>query len=133
MDSAAQLGLGGVPLLGILEGDVGGSVVHHSKGAHPKVVAQPGHHPELEEAQEPGVVDDGWECNAHEGIHRRQTDLHLYTWCMVRHRLCRPLESAVKVRLPFKAYDRSANGISDDYAAYRLTKLQQVAAAAIDV
>ena len=70
MDSAAELSLGGVPLLGILEGDVGGGVVHHCEGAHPEVVAQPRHHPELEEAQNTGVVDDGRERNAHEGIHR---------------------------------------------------------------
>ena len=66
---AAELGLGSIPFLGILEGDVGGSVVHHCEGAHPKVVAQPGHHPELEEAQDPSVIDDGRERNAHEGIH----------------------------------------------------------------
>lgn len=69
MDSAAELGLGSVPLLGILEGDVGGGVVHHCERAHPEVVAQPGHHPELEEAQDASVVDDGGEGNAHEGIH----------------------------------------------------------------
>lgn len=69
VDSASELSLCGVPLLGILEGDVGGSVVHHCKGAHPEVVPQPGHHPELEEPKDAGVIDDGGECNAHEGVH----------------------------------------------------------------
>lgn len=69
MNSATELGLSRIPLLGVLEGDVGGSVVHHCEGAHPEVVAQPGHHPELEEAQDAGGVDDGGEDNAHEGIH----------------------------------------------------------------
>ena len=65
---ASKLGLGSTPVLGSLEGDVGGGVVHHCEGAHPEVVAQPGHQPELEEAHNAGVVDDGGECNAHEGI-----------------------------------------------------------------
>ena len=69
MHSAAELGLGGVPLLGVLEGNVGGRVMHHREGAHPEVVPQPGHDPELEEAQNAGVVDDGGKYDAHEGVH----------------------------------------------------------------
>ena len=63
------VGLSSAPVLGGLEGDVGGGVVHHGEGAHPEVVPQPGHEPELEEAHNAGVVDDGGEGNGHEGIH----------------------------------------------------------------
>ena len=77
MHGASKLGLGSAPVLGSLEGDVGGGVVHHREGAHPEVVPQPGHQPELEEAHDAGVVDDGRECNAHEGIHCCQADLDL--------------------------------------------------------
>lgn len=67
--SAGKLGLSCTPVLGSPEGDVGGGVVHHCEGAHPEVVAQPGHEPELDEAHYASVVDDGREGNAHEGVH----------------------------------------------------------------
>ena len=77
MYSAAELGLCSIPVLGILEGDVGGGVVDHSECAHPEVVAQPGHQPELEEARDACVVDEGRESYGHEAIHCCQADLHL--------------------------------------------------------
>ena len=77
MYSATELCLGSVPVLGILEGDVGGCVVHHREGAHPEMVAQPGHQPELEEACDAGEVDEGREGYRHEGVHCCQADLDL--------------------------------------------------------
>lgn len=77
MHSASKLRLSSAPVLCSLEGDVGSCVVHHCEGAHPEVVSQPGHQPELDEAHYAGVVNDGGERNAHEGIHCCQADLHL--------------------------------------------------------
>ncbi len=78
VNSATELCLGSVPVLGILEGDVGGCVVHHREGAHPEVVAQPGHQPELEEACDAGEVDEGRESYRHEGIDCCQANLDLH-------------------------------------------------------
>lgn len=77
MHSAAELGLGGVPVLSILEGDVGGGVVHHRECAHPEVVAQPGHQPELGEAGNACEVDEGGEGYCHEAVDSCQADLDL--------------------------------------------------------
>jgi len=76
--SATKLCLGSVPVLGILEGDVGGCVVDHREGAHPEVVAQPGHQPELEEACDAGEVDEGREGYRHEGVDCCQANLDLH-------------------------------------------------------
>jgi len=76
--SATELCLGSVPVLGILERDVGGGVVHHCEGAHPEVVAQPGHQPELEEARYAGEVDEGREGYRHEAVDCCQADLDLH-------------------------------------------------------
>mmetsp|Transcript_4454 Transcript_4454/g.11104 ORF Transcript_4454/g.11104 Transcript_4454/m.11104 type:complete len:488 (-) Transcript_4454:18-1481(-) len=70
--SASQLGLGGIPLRGIPEGDVGGGVVHHREGAHPEVVANPRHQPELDPASDASVVDDRRPGGGHEGKHRHE-------------------------------------------------------------
>ncbi len=78
VNSATELCLGSVPVLGILKGDVGGCVVHHREGAHPEVVAQPGHQPELEEACDAGEVDEGRESYRHEGVDCCQADLDLH-------------------------------------------------------
>ncbi len=76
--SATELCLGSVPVLGNLEGDVGGCVVNHREGAHPEVVAQPGHQPELEEACDAGEVDEGREGYRHEGVDCCQANLNLH-------------------------------------------------------
>lgn len=77
MHSARELRLRSIPFLGGLEGDVGGSVVHHSEGAHPKVVAQPGHEPEFDEAHRSCGDGNGREPYQGKGRYCRQADLDL--------------------------------------------------------
>ena len=69
MYSAAQLCLCSIPVLSILEGNVRGSVVHHGESAHPEMVSQPGHEPELEKACDTRGVYEGREDYCHEAIH----------------------------------------------------------------
>ena len=78
MYSATELCLSSIPVLGILEGDVRGCMVHHCEGAHPEVVPQPGHQPELEKARDAGKVEEGREGYRHEGIDRCQANLDLH-------------------------------------------------------
>ena len=75
--SARELRLGGVPLIGGLEGDVRGGVMHHREGGHPEVVPQPRHEPELHNAREAGVVANEGDAHQRKGCHRRQRHQHL--------------------------------------------------------
>ena len=78
MDCAGELGLGGVPLAGGLEGDVGRGVVHHRKGGHPEVVAQPGHEPILGHARQPSEVANCGDADERKRCHGRQRHQHLH-------------------------------------------------------
>ena len=75
---AGELGLGGVPLAGGLEGDVGRGVVHHREGGHPEVVAQPGHEPVLGHARQPCEISDRGNSNECESCNGRQRHQHLH-------------------------------------------------------
>mmetsp|Transcript_5459 Transcript_5459/g.13322 ORF Transcript_5459/g.13322 Transcript_5459/m.13322 type:complete len:300 (+) Transcript_5459:19-918(+) len=76
VDRARELSLGSVPLLRGLEGDVGRGVVDDGEGAHPEVIPEPRHEPELDPPGDARVVDEGRPCNGHEAKHRRQADHH---------------------------------------------------------
>ncbi len=87
VDGARELRLGGVPLVGGLEGDVRGGVVHHCEGGHPEVVPQPGHEPELHNARDAGVVADEGDAHQRKGCHCCQRHQHLQQTCRLR-KLC---------------------------------------------
>lgn len=77
VDGARELGFGSIPLARRLEGDVTGGVVHHSEGAHPEMVPQPGHQPELEKACQSRGRDDCRQHHQPKCKHCCQADLHL--------------------------------------------------------
>ena len=74
---AAQLRLGGIPLLSWLEWDCWRSVVDDRKCAHPEVVSKPRHKPELHKAKRACKVQQSREDNSNKSIHSRQADLDL--------------------------------------------------------
>lgn len=71
---ARQLSLSRVPLLGRLEGDVGGGVVHDCEGAHPEMVPQPGHEPVFKHAPNSRLEGERGEGDEAKGCNRCQAD-----------------------------------------------------------
>mmetsp|Transcript_3393 Transcript_3393/g.9938 ORF Transcript_3393/g.9938 Transcript_3393/m.9938 type:complete len:432 (-) Transcript_3393:50-1345(-) len=67
VDGSGELGLGGVPVLGVLERDERRSVVDDREGGHPEVVSEPRHQPKLDKSGHSGVFDDQRPSDGHEG------------------------------------------------------------------
>ena len=82
VDSACELSPGSVPLVCRLEGDMGCSVVDDRVGAHPEVVAKPGHEPVLDKAKPASVIYKGRKHGGHEEGASRNADLHLQHACI---------------------------------------------------
>lgn len=74
MDCATQLSFCCIPAAGWLKGNMRCSVMNHGECAHPEVIAQPRHEPELNKPREACGQVDSWQAQSYESSHGCKAD-----------------------------------------------------------